>query len=761
MAWPEARRRTIFGPFEGRPLVPITARLVRARRRAIGVGLVVVTLAATIGFGATVWMSPRDVTPASVGAPDTAASQAAPARGRQTVAVRTGSIASTIALDGRVGGATESALTFQTSGSVKSIPVAVGQLVDAGQLLAEIDSAPLQQDMVAARSQLEVSSLKLQQAQAQARNQDRETASRLQTQVDQTEASLRQAVADQARIAAGPSPDDVRQAESGVATAQSAAQRADSELAKLRGGPPPAELGLAEQQLASARLTLQRAQADQARLLAGPDAPSLQAAQQQVVQARVALQRAQADDAHVAAGPDPAAVRAAERDLATAQTTLLRAQAEMERVSHPDPVALAAAQRDVKRAEATLEGAKATKPSKDSRASQQAAVTSAQLTLQDAVAKRNQLQAGPAPWEVEVARRNLASARSAVDDAGARLEVAKQGADQLTIDAARAATGQAQLALDDAEAKLAALQSGPSDDAQADADDKVATARAAVTAAEARYATLRAGPPPDQISQAASAASAANLTLQTAAKRLSELRSHPTEDELRDAQSHVDAATAAVERARAEAAAPRREEDDPASYDRRLLTRAFEQDQAHVDALQRQITATRLEAPFAGVVAQIKAAVGGLADPSVPAVVLAAPGEQIVGSEVASSDSRRIAPGQTATVVVNDTAELKAEVASVADGPSPETQLVRLRVNWDGAAPTFGTPARVTVVTDARDQTLIVPQKAVRTVGTRRFVDVADGSAIKTTSVTTGLTANGMVEILDGVADGQLVVVTP
>jgi multidrug efflux pump subunit AcrA (membrane-fusion protein) len=186
-----------------------------------------------------------------------------------------------------------------------------------------------------------------------------------------------------------------------------------------------------------------------------------------------------------------------------------------------------------------------------------------------------------------------------------------------------------------------------------------------------------------------------------------------------------------------------------------------EQEQAQVDEIQRQLDGTRLEAPFAGVVAQVKAAVGDLADPTVPAVILAAPGEAVIRSELAATDNQRLAPGQAATVAMNDGTQIAGQVASVDDGPGANVRFVRLRVNWDATAPPIGTPAHASVVTERRDQALLVPQRAVRSSGARRYVEVADGSTVKSINVTTGIAADGMVEILDGLADGQLVVVGP
>ena len=760
-----ARRRTTVSDFGVGMKPSIMTRLRGLRRRTVLAGIGVAILTAVIGGYFVV--SATSTAPATVDAQTGSAAESATATGpaasaarrRPTVVVRTGAIAATADLEGRVAGASETVVTFQSVGQVKAAPVTLGQVVQSGQLLVELDATQIQQALDEASSRLESSKLRLQQAEAQARVREREERSRIQAQLDQAEATLRQAQAEQARIAAGAPAVDRQQAESAVTMAQAELRRAESELARMRAGAPAAELRAAEQQVASARLAQQRAEAAQARLIAGPDPVSVRAAQQQVAQAKVALRRAEEDQARIAAGPDQAELRTAEREVLSAQSAVVRAQAELDRVSRPDPVALAAADRDVQRAEVSLRAAKATKPTKETKVAQQAAVISAELSLQDARARRDQLRAGPPPAEVEVARHNLAAARAALDDARLRLETIRQGPPQLVVDGANVAVGVARSDLEEAEARLQTLTAGPPPDEVASADDAVATARSAAESAQARYATLAAGPPPDQVAQASAAVTAARSALAVAVQRVEELRSHPTEDELRDAQARVEAATAAVSRAQAEAAAPPSAADDVSAYDRRLLTMTVEREQAQVDGLRQQLAATRIEAPFDGVVAQLKATVGGPADPASPAVVLAANGGSIVGAEISDTDGPRVATGQTASVAVGEGPPLSAEVESVAAGSTPNTRFVRLRVAWNGAVPTVGTPARATVITEQRNEALLVPKRAVRSSGQRRFVEVVDGNATKTVNVTEGISANGEVEILNGLTEGQFVVV--
>lgn len=751
--------RTIGVGVEIAGMRKVMAGLHAARRHPLPLGLAALAVVLGVSGGVTAWVM---LAPAEQAATDARTSAAGPATARrQTSPVQVGSIAATVNLDARVASTEELPLSFQSSGVVKTLQVVPGQVVRAGEVLAELDSTQVSQELTLARSRLEVATLKLQQAQAQARLHEREERARIQTQLERAETALRLAVSEQARIKAGPSALDWRQAESAVTAAQAEVRRAESELARLGAGPPPAEVQAAQQQISSARLAAQRAQNQMDRLNSGPDPAAVRAAEQQVAQARVNVQRSEADLASVMSGPDQVALRTAEREFANAQSNLTRAQADLERMSRPDPVAMAAAERDVQRAEATLRGARNMKTTKDTKAAQQTAVTNAQLTLQDAIARRDQLRAGPQPWEIEVARRNFQVARSALEDARVKLETARQGPDAITINAATATAEGARISLADAEARLQALMDGPPQDMVDSATDAIATARATANSAQSRYAALVAGPPRDQVAQANDALTAARVALEVAVARVEELRAHPSEDELRDAQAQVEKATVAAEKARAEAANPPSESDNPAAYDARLLAKPVAQEQTEVDILQKQLDGMRLVAPSDGVIAQVKTTVGTTGDPSAPAVILARAGDTIIAADLSERDSSALQAGQGATIEIADQAPIGAEVLTVTDGAAPASRLLRLRPAWDVVVPAIGTPARVSVVTQQHDQALLIPQRAVKSSGPRRYVDIVDGIGTRTATVTEGIAANGMVEILSGLTAGQSVVVTP
>jgi hypothetical protein len=199
-----------------------------------------------------------------------------------------------------------------------------------------------------------------------------------------------------------------------------------------------------------------------------PDLARLRQAEQEVTLARAALQLAQVEQARVAEGPGAFERRAAERELAAARATALRAEAEVARLSGPDPVVLEAAERKVQRSEATLLAAMAPRPIAGATSDRMSAIVmqddpalqAAQLALQEALARRDLVRAGPAAGELERAQARFVAARMHVDVAAQRLEATGQAHAMRSAEDARVAVLSARNTLDEAEARLRALQAG-------------------------------------------------------------------------------------------------------------------------------------------------------------------------------------------------------------------------------------------------------------------------------------------------------------
>ena len=94
-------------------------------------------------------------------------------------------------------------------------------------------------------------------------------------------------------------------------------------------------------------------------------------------------------------------------------------------------------------------------------------------------------------------------------------------------------------------------------------------------------------------------------------------------------------------------------------------------------------------------------------------------------------------------------------------GESGIGKTAQLNTIWPEPAPAIGTPAQITLTLREKDNVLLIPQRAIRSVGDRRFVEVAEGQNRTPTNVEIGIISNGQAEVVSGLRQGQMVMVNP
>lgn len=633
------------------------------------------------------------------------AASAAATGGRQAVPVRRGSIVDQLTLTGRVAAADEVLLGFGVAGKVETVAVKPGDSVQEGQLLIEADSATLQRELTAARSRVEVGVLRSEQAQQQiqARKRDQD----------------RKAAADSSRK------------EQAIREAESALRRAQADHERVKAGAPANERRAAEQAVQSAQLSYDAALNEYNRAFSGPGEIEQRLAEQAITSARISMAKAEAEVQKLANGADPNDLRAAERDLMSAQNGYARAVAAVEKVSQPDPVALATAEREVQRAELSLRAAQAQKTDSNStRLQKEISVRNAQADLANARDRLNQVRQGPPPADVESARRDMLSARSQVDAARERLEVVRRGPDPLVIEQARA---------------------------------NLEGARLSVAQAEQRAATLAGGPAEDLVARLALTVQQAQSGLQAARATLADVNSKPSKEDLRDSEDRLAAAQNNLQRVQADAEAEPEADTDTSAFDIQVLERSLAQDRAQVEGLERQLAQSRLRAPFAGTISSVKVRSGDPFEPERAVVTLARPGAPVLRADITDRDAGRLTSGQRAVIRLEgaEGGEFDANVEQILEGENGVGKTAQLTAIWPEPSPAIGTPVQIMVTLREKDSVLLVPQKAIRSAGARRFVEVVDGQNRTMTDVEIGIVSNGQAEVVSGLRQDQLVLVNP
>ena len=268
--------------------------------------------------------------------------------------IEQGDLETYISATGTIAAEVETSLSFKTAGRVAEVLVAEGDLVQAGQILARLETQELELQVAQAQANLNVSLAQLKQIQAGPSEED----------IAAAEANLVSAQENLNKVLEGPSKAELAAAEATLAAAQDIYER-------LVNSPSEEDLRRAELQVEQARINLWMAQVERD-ALGGTDA-----AEAKVGSMEVALELAELDLQRVKDGPTLAEIQnaaaqleqardyleklrksPAARDIAAARAQVAAAQAELARLKKsPTEEELAIAQAQVDQAQAVLDQA--------------------------------------------------------------------------------------------------------------------------------------------------------------------------------------------------------------------------------------------------------------------------------------------------------------------------------------------------------------------------------------------------------------------
>lgn len=273
-----------------------------------------------------------------------------------------------ITASGVVVSALQTRLAAPLAQRVKAVHVAIGDPVQAGQVLIELDDADVQTRLAQAHAGLAVAQANLAVL--------KEPAS--ESQIAQANAALMSARAAYSRTLSGPSAAE-------LTAAQAALDAALAAQHTLQAGPRSEDVAAAQAALLSAEAALKQAQSryddayrrDPAGISGNPAALALEQATQAMAIARAAYDKALAP-------PDAAQLAAARQQVAAARATLAALQAP------PQDADLAQAQAQIDIARARLDELK-TGPSQGRLAVAQAQVAAAQTQVEGVQAQLTQL----------------------------------------------------------------------------------------------------------------------------------------------------------------------------------------------------------------------------------------------------------------------------------------------------------------------------------------------------------------------------------
>ncbi len=355
----------------------------------------------------------------------------------------------------------------------------------------------------------------------------------------------------------------------------------------------------------------------------------------------------------------------------------------------------------------------------------------------------------------------LRAARAGVRQAEAALALARQQVG--------AREAQAEAALRGAEAQLQQLRAGARPQEVAQAQQQVEQARANVTAAQgalqrardlhARGAIARA-----DLDEAEARHEIARAQFRAASEALDMIRAGARIEELAAAKAQVDAARAGVEAARSARGEIRLRETDAEAARARVL-----QAEAAVLAAAALLDGATLRAPFAGVVSRIGVEVGELVSPGLAVATLFDPADLWIAADVADEDAAKAQNSPDVTVTVpalpgqrfRGRIEELAPQAELKPDAALRTRVVRIKVRLLEGVDLLRPGLEVDVEGEGTmvPEALSVPGDALLFRDNRNVVFLVEGDVARLREVRVGYMTPAAAEILDGLKEGDLVVV--
>jgi HlyD family secretion protein len=329
-----------------------------------------------------------------------------------TTTVSTGSVVASVAGSGTVAAAQSLDLTFQTTGSVTQVLVKEGDLVKAGQPLAQIDPRDLELQVASAQAQLDSANTKL--IQTKDGNLQPADINAQQAAVANAQAQLRSA---QAQLAALQHPNAAT-----ISSAEATVRQAELDL-QAQTNNSSASKTKAEQDLQKATNSLTQAQSQYATAKqnwqyvqdenADPTNPTTTSADGKQVKNKLNdTQRQQYADAFIQA---EAALHSAEASVQQAQVTYDNA-----RQAEPNNIQ----QAEAKLSDAQAQLAALRNPSKTDITQKQAGVDQAQASLTQAQANLAKLTAPGTATDVDIQQAAITQAEQSLKQAQLKLDQA-------------------------------------------------------------------------------------------------------------------------------------------------------------------------------------------------------------------------------------------------------------------------------------------------------------------------------------------------
>lgn len=176
-----------------------------------------------------------------------------------------------------------------------------------------------------------------------------------------------------------------------------------------------------------------------------------------------------------------------------------------------------------------------------------------------------------------------------------------------------------------------------------------------------------------------------------------------------------------------------------------------------------QLSQAQMRAPFAGTVLAVDTKEAQIAHGGNPIITLADLTRLEIVAQIDEIDIGEVSLGQAVEIILDAFPDkrLSGEVVHIAPAAIPQrgSTVYEATISFDNEGlpirPDMGT--NLTIITLEHDHALLVPNRAVQTVGSKKVVRVREGRHVREREVTVGLSNRQESEILDGLREGEVV----
>jgi membrane fusion protein (multidrug efflux system) len=196
-------------------------------------------------------------------------------------------------------------------------------------------------------------------------------------------------------------------------------------------------------------------------------------------------------------------------------------------------------------------------------------------------------------------------------------------------------------------------------------------------------------------------------------------------------------------------------------YDKALFDRDLAK--SELETAELELDYTQVRAPFTGRVTEKQVVVGKAVKKGDHLFTLADFNSLIARIFLPERDVFQLKRGQSAELALESRMDTTFEgrIRDISPVVDPKTGTVKITVNVTGRSTDLrpGAFVRVNIITDTHEQAVLVPKVALLKEDGEDYVYIARDAVAVKRSVRLGYTSDGMVEITDGIAPGEQVVV--